>query len=72
MTVKELINKLLDCDMNAEVRLCDDVEFVDEYADICGGSLYHIDEVKMSGAGMCELHFDNRRHFARRKGEEGR
>lgn len=70
MKVKELINELLDCNMNAEIRLCDDVKFVDEYAGICVGSLYHIDEVKMNGASLCELHFDNRHHFARRRQEK--
>jgi hypothetical protein len=70
MTVKELINMLLDCNMNAEVRLCDDVKFEDEHCGICVGSLYHIDAVKMNGNSLCELHFDNRHHFARRKEEE--
>jgi hypothetical protein len=70
MTVKELINMLLDCNMNAEVYLCDDIIFEDEYAGTCVGSLYHITEVEKIGNSRCELHFDNRHHFARRKEKE--
>jgi hypothetical protein len=70
MTVKELINILLECNMHAEVRLCDNVEFEDEHCGTCVGSLYNVDEVKMNGYSLCELHFDNRHHFARRRPEK--
>lgn len=36
MTVKELITQLLDCDMDKEICIADDVEFEDETASVVG------------------------------------
>lgn len=68
MKVKELINRLWYCNPDAEVYLCDDVEFKDEYG-TCIRTCYGITEVESHGreARLC---FDNSNHFARRKGDE--
>lgn len=48
MTVKELINKLLDRPMDDEVLLCYEKEHKDEYGEKCRGYAFHIDDVKES------------------------
>ena len=48
MTVRELINKLLDRPMDEEVLLCYDKEHIDEHGDICHGYAFRIDAVKDS------------------------
>lgn len=46
MTVKELISKLIDMPMNAEVRLVGVAPHIDEDGDICKGYYFHIDDIK--------------------------
>lgn len=48
MTVRELINKLLDRPMDDEVLLCYDKEHIDERGEKCDGYGFHIDDVKES------------------------
>ena len=62
MTVKELIIQLLDCDVDKEICIADDVEFEDENGKVIG-SLYDITSVYESGL-VC-LKFDNRNHRSR-------
>ena len=45
MTVRELINKLLDLPMDREVLLCGKKEFVDERGEKCNGYIFPIDDV---------------------------
>ena len=49
MTVKELINKLLEAPMDNEVYLCYDKEHVDEYGIKCSGYNFNIDGVRKNG-----------------------
>lgn len=49
MTVKELINKLLEAPMDNEVYLCYDKEHVDEYGEKCSGYCFNIDDVMKNG-----------------------
>lgn len=46
MTVKELINKLLDEPMDKEVLLSYRKEFIDERGNKCSGYVFDIDTVK--------------------------
>lgn len=64
MTVKELITQLLDCDMDKEICIADDVEFEDENGK-CNGSVYNIENIEEKH--NVYLNFDNRNH--RLKGE---
>lgn len=48
MTVRELINKLLDRPMDDEVLLYYDKEHIDERGEKCSGYVFHIDDVKKS------------------------
>lgn len=48
MTVRELINKLLDKPMDEEVLLCYDKEHIDERGEKCSGYAFHIDDIKGS------------------------
>ena len=56
MTVKELISKLIDMPMNAEVRLVGVAPHIDEDGDICKGYYFHIDDVKQWPNGV-EIEF---------------
>ena len=60
MTVRDLITQLLDCNMDSEVLLCDDVEFEGEHGKM-SGSVYGITKVDTSGYVF--LRFDNRNHW---------
>lgn len=68
MTVKELINKLLDCEMDSEVYISDNVEYVDEEHNKVDGSIYILQNVKEGWSVYLE--FDNRNHFKRKEGKE--
>lgn len=46
MTVRELINKLLDRPMDDEVMLCYYKEHIDKYGEKCSGYCFGIDDVK--------------------------
>ena len=46
MTVRELINKLLDRPMDNDVMLCYNKEHLDKYGDIVHGYAFHIDGVE--------------------------
>lgn len=46
MTVRELINKLLDEPMDKEVLLNYEKEFIDEQGEECSGYLFNIDDVR--------------------------
>ena len=46
MTVKELINKLLDEPMDKEVLLVYEKEHIDEYGEKCSGYSFNIDDVR--------------------------
>lgn len=59
MTVKELIIKLLDCDIDKEICIADDVEFEDENGK-CNGSVYDIKSIEEKH--NVYLNFDNRNH----------
>lgn len=59
MTVKELIIKLLDCDMDKEICIADDVEFEDKNGK-CNGSVYNIESIEEKH--NVYLNFDNRNH----------
>lgn len=48
MTVRELINKLLDRPMDDDVQLYYDKGHIDEYDEHCRGYLFDIDDVKGS------------------------
>ena len=48
MTVKELINKLLDRPMDDEVLLCYNKKHIDSYGELCDGYVFHIDGVECS------------------------
>lgn len=48
MTVRELINKLLDRPMDDEVMLCYYKEHIDKYGEKCSGYCFGIDDVKKS------------------------
>ena len=58
MTVKELITKLLDCDLDAKIVLSDNICFENENGKV-NGSLYEIEDVH-EYAKMCCLEFINR------------
>lgn len=60
MTVKELITKLLEEDMNTEVRLALDEKEIDEYGEEVNGYLFNIDEVRHWGY-VAELVFTDYR-----------
>lgn len=57
MTVKDLITRLLDCDINKEIYLSDNIEFENEYGKIIG-SIYDITSI--DEGGVVYLNFDNR------------
>lgn len=59
MTVKELITQLLDCDMDKEICIADDVEFENENGK-CSGSVYDIESIEEKH--NVYLNFDNRNH----------
>ena len=59
MTVKELITQLLDCDMDKEIYIADDVEYEDENGK-CNGTVYDIDSIDKKY--NVYLNFDNRNH----------
>ena len=59
MTVKELITKLLDCNMDSKVLLGDNIPFKDEFDEESDGSVYEIENIH-EYAGLCELEFVNR------------
>ena len=46
MTVRELINKLLDIPMNHEISVCYDKEHIDKYGEKCSGYCFDIDDVR--------------------------
>ena len=46
MTVRELINKLLDSPMDEEVMLCYNKEHIDERGEKCSRYAFHIDDVE--------------------------
>ena len=48
MTVKELINRLLDRPMNEEVLLCYNKKHIDEYGNFCTAYVFNIDYVQGS------------------------
>lgn len=62
MTVKELIIKLLDCDMDKRISIADDVEFENENGK-CNGSAYDIKSIEEKH--NVYLNFDNRNHRLR-------
>ena len=62
MTVKEFITQLLDCDMDKEIYIADDVEFEDENGK-CNGSVYDIESIEEKH--NVYLNFDNRNHRLR-------
>lgn len=66
MKVKELITQLLDCDMDKDIYVADDVEFENKDGKI-NGSVYNIDSI--DEAGCIYLNIDNRNHFKRREQE---
>jgi len=57
MIVKDLITRLLDCDINKEIFLSDNIEFEDEYGQTIG-SIYGITSV--DEGSVVYLNFDNR------------
>lgn len=59
MTVKELIIKLLDYDMDKRISIADDVEFENENGK-CNGSAYDIKSIEEKH--NVYLNFDNRNH----------
>mgnify|MGYP003295481430 CR=1 FL=1 len=65
MTVRELINKLLDRPMDDEVLLCYDKEHIDEHGEKCSGYVFHIDDVKES-----DIMFTDWRDKAESEGKE--
>lgn len=68
MTVKELIIKLLDCDMDKEIYIADDVEFEDENGK-CNGSVYGIESIEEKH--NVYLNFDNRNHRSKSASSTG-
>ena len=64
MTVRDLITQLLDCNMDSEVLLCDDVEFEGQHGKV-SGSVYRI--TKIDTSGYVFLRFDNRNHWKKVK-----
>ena len=58
MTVRELINGLLDCNMDAEVKLFLNEPFTDENGD-CNGYLFNINKIhgKKTIVNIVELEF---------------
>ena len=65
MTVRDLITRLLDCDMDSEVFLCDDVAFETENGKI-DRSMYDIISVEPH-AKVTFLNFNNRHHWKKVK-----
>ena len=66
MTVKGLITRLLDCEMDKEIYAADDVVFENKDGKIYG-SAYNIDSI-YEGAYVY-LNIDNRNHFKRKEQE---
>ena len=64
MIVRELITQLLDCNMDSEVLLCDDVAFEDEHGKV-SGSVYDITGINTSI--YVSLNFNNRNHWKKVK-----
>lgn len=61
MTVRELISRLFDCEMDSDVILCDEVEIETENGKM-DGSAYDITSIDPE----CEytfLNFNNRNHY---------
>lgn len=65
MTVIELIGQLLDCEMDSEVVLCDEVEIETENGNM-NGSVYNILSVEPC-PDYTFLNFDNRNHWKKVK-----
>ncbi len=59
MTVKELITQLLNCDMDKQIYIADDVGFENENGK-CNGSMYDIENIEEKY--HVYLKFDNRNH----------
>lgn len=66
MKVKELIKQLLDCDMDKDIYVADDVAFENKDGKI-NGSVYSIDSI--DEATYVYLNIDNRNHFKRKEQE---
>ena len=60
MTVKELITMLLEEDMNTEVKLSINGDFLDEQGEKISGYLFDIDNVEHWG-GLCCINFTDYR-----------
>lgn len=58
MTVKELIIELLECNLDHQILIADDIQMKDEHG-VISGSLYEIDNISEGGNIVC-LNFDNR------------
>ncbi len=61
MTVRDLITRLLDCDMDSDVVLCDEVEIETENGKV-DGSVYDIISIE-SDDDFTFFNFDNRNHW---------
>lgn len=66
MTVRELITQLLECDMDKEIYVADDVVFENKDGKI-NGSMYNIDSI--DEANYVYLNIDNCNHFKRKEQE---
>lgn len=64
MTVRELINKLLDSPMEEEVFLCYYKAHIDEYGEKCSGYSFSIDDVDRN-----EIRFTDWRDKAESEGQ---
>ena len=63
MTVKELINELLDCgDMSKEVRISDFVPYFDGKL-VIHSTAYEITSVEKDDPSTVSLYFDNYNHY---------
>lgn len=65
MTVRDLITRLLDCELDSDVLLCDEVEIETENGKV-DGSVYDIISVEPE-ADYTFLNFDNRNHWKKMK-----
>ena len=60
MTVRELITQLLDCDMDKDVYIEDEISFKEEHGVTIDGSIYDIERIY--DYGYVGLIFNNRNH----------
>ena len=65
MTVRDLIAQLLDCDMDSDVVLCDEIEIETENGKM-DGSVYDIMSVEPDDE-FTFFNFDNRNHWKKVK-----